>query len=79
MIKESDMFREQKDLLEYQLEKLGVSTEKLRDAMKELSGDRGLCENRRKGNVGYSSRQKTKSGRTTERTGTEKTESYSCR
>ena len=41
MIKESDMFREQKDLLEYQLEKLGVSTEKLRDAMKELSGDRG--------------------------------------
>ena len=41
MIKESDMFREQKDLLEYQLEKLGVSTEKLRDATKELSGDRG--------------------------------------
>ena len=41
MIKESDMFREQKDLLEYQLEKLGVSMEKLRDAMKELSGDRG--------------------------------------
>ena len=28
MIKESDMFREQKDLLEYQLEKLGVSTGK---------------------------------------------------
>ena len=41
MIKESDMFREQKDLLEYQLEKLGVSTEKLRDATNELSGDRG--------------------------------------
>ena len=41
MIKELDMFREQKDLLEYQLEKLGVSTEKLRDATKELSGDRG--------------------------------------
>ena len=41
MIKESDMFREQKDLLKYQLEKLGVSTEKLRDATKELSGDRG--------------------------------------
>ena len=41
MIKESDMFREQRDLLEYQLEKLGVSTEKLRDAMKELSRDRG--------------------------------------
>ena len=41
MIKESDMFREQKDLLGYQLEKLGVSTEKLRDATKELSGDRG--------------------------------------
>ena len=41
MIKESDMFREQKDLLEYQLEKLGVSAEKLRDATKELSGDRG--------------------------------------
>ena len=41
MIKESDMFREQKDLLEYQFEKLGVSTEKLRDATKELSGDRG--------------------------------------
>ena len=40
MIKESDMFREQKDLLEYQLKKLGVSTEKLRDATKELSGDR---------------------------------------
>ena len=35
------MFIEQKDLLEYQLEKLGVSTEKLRDAMKELSWDRG--------------------------------------
>ena len=41
MIKESDMFREQKDLLEYQLEKLGVSMEKLRDATNELSGDRG--------------------------------------
>ena len=41
MIKELDMFREQKDLLEYQLEKLGVSSEKLRDATKELSGDRG--------------------------------------
>ena len=41
MIKESDMFREQKDLLEYQLEKLVVSTEKLRDATNELSGDRG--------------------------------------
>ena len=41
MIKELDMFREQKDLLEYQLEKLGVSMEKLRDAMKELSWDRG--------------------------------------
>ena len=41
MIKESDQFREQKELLEYQLEKLGVSAEKLRDAMKELSGDRG--------------------------------------
>ena len=40
MIKDSDMFREQKDLLEYQLEKLGVSMEKLRDATKELSGDR---------------------------------------
>ena len=41
LIKESDMFREQKNLLEYQLEKLGVSTEKLRNAMKELSWDRG--------------------------------------
>ena len=41
MIKESDLFKEQKEILEYQLEKLGVSAEKLRDAMKELSGDRG--------------------------------------
>ena len=41
MIKESDHFREQKDLLEDELEKLGVSAEKLRDATKELSGDRG--------------------------------------
>ena len=79
MIKESDMFREQKDLLEYQLEKLGVSTEKLRDAMKELSGDRGYVRTEEREKSGYSSRQKTKSGRTTERTGTEKTESYSCR
>ena len=41
MIKESDLFKEQKELLEYQLEKLGVSVEKLTDAMKELSVDRG--------------------------------------
>ena len=41
MIKESDMFREQKNLLEYQLEKLGVSTTKLKEATQELEGDRG--------------------------------------
>ena len=47
------MFREQKDLLEYQLEKLGVSTEKLRDATKELSGDRGYVrtEEREKSDI----------------------------
>ena len=35
------MFREQKNLLEYQLEKLGVSTMKLKEATQELEGDRG--------------------------------------
>ena len=35
------MFREQKNLLEYQLEKLGVSTTKLKEATQELEGDRG--------------------------------------
>ena len=41
MIKESDMFREQKNMLEYQLEKLGVSATKLKEATQELEGDRG--------------------------------------
>ena len=41
MIKESDVFREQKNLLEYQLEKLGVSAVKLKEATKDLEGDRG--------------------------------------
>ena len=41
MIKESDMFREQKNLLEYQLQKLGVSAVKLKEATQELEGDRG--------------------------------------
>ena len=38
MIKVSDMFREQKNLLEYQLEKLGVSTTKLKEGPKNLRG-----------------------------------------
>ena len=60
MIKESDMFREQKDLLEYQLEKLGVSTEKLRDATKELSGDRGYVrtEEREKSDIAADKKRK---------------------
>ena len=60
MIKESDMFREQKDLLEYQLEKLGVSMEKLRDAMKELSGDRGYVrtEEREKSDIAADKKRK---------------------
>ena len=35
------MFREQKNLLEYQLEKLGVSAVKLKEATQDLEGDRG--------------------------------------
>ena len=41
MINELDVFREQKNLLEYQLEKLGVSAVKLKEATKDLEGDRG--------------------------------------
>ena len=41
MINESDVFREQNNLLEYQLEKLGVSAVKLKEATKDLEGDRG--------------------------------------
>ena len=41
MIKESDLFREQNNLLEFQLEKLGVSAKKLKQATHELDGDRG--------------------------------------
>ena len=44
MIKDSDMFREQKNLLEYQLEKLGVNAEKLKEATQELEGDRGYVQ-----------------------------------
>ena len=35
------MFREQNNLLEYQLEKLGVSAVKLKEATKDIEGDRG--------------------------------------
>ena len=61
MIKESDMFREQKDLLEYQLEKLGVSTGKLRDATNELSGDRGYVrtEEREMSDIAADKKRKT--------------------
>ena len=79
MIKESDMFREQKDLLEYQLEKLGVSTEKLGDATKELSGDRGYVRTEEREMSDIAADKKQKAEKTNERTGTEKTESYSCR
>ena len=41
MIKESNLVREQKNLLEFQLKNLGVSAVKLKEATQEFDGDRG--------------------------------------
>ena len=60
MIKESDMFREQKNLLELQLEKLGVTAVKLKEATQELEGDRGYVRTEEREKLGKEKDKKRK-------------------
>ena len=44
--------RSKKNLLEYQLEKLGVSAVKLKEVTKYIEGDRGYVRTEERGKVG---------------------------